>query len=901
MFTLALFPEGGHVAVRADGQPSHGFPLADLVLTEAQAKEFLADPSRYGRRLFSLLFPDRSFARQALDALPLAPHPDGVLLLEVPPPAPGAPDLHSVPWEYLHDGTGFLATRYGMARALTPTPLPPSPSPARRERGRGWPEGPGEGVRVISLPADPLLWPGGEPAPYALGVEEEWAQMLAVLQEADPSLELVRVVPPTADALDEALAGVYGGIFHFTGHGDWDGRTAYLLFETPSGASDPVESGRVADILRGRVVLAVLSACRSATPGESREANLAALLAAQGTPFVLGMQLTVPDVSARRFTTRFYHYLFRGESVLEAVRRGRLAVLNDTALPRETRALVMGIPVLYVRGPGLPEFRRPEGKGLRVREPAPKVDLSGIPEPEAGFFGRNLDLVKIGEKLVARHGAERSAVITLYGTGGIGKTALLRKAAERFAWAFDGVLALPLEPLPTLADVLGRLERFLGIPEDPKLKPQERQERVAGALKRARVLLALDNFETLTRAGDEGNADARELQRFFRSLPARGTALLVSSRERTDLPGEQRVEVSGLDEGAGARLFSAHVSARRDALTEEGMRALSRRVGGHPLALKLLARRFDTGTEPLRDFVEGVEAVLPEAAERWDDGRRHDTLRACFDFSLAPLERREPALAEGLARLTIFSGPFIDQLAAPVLFGVERVQAAEQERRALFRQAAGILHRLWERGLLEREVVPLGPQAEETLYLYSVHPALAPFARARLTPEARARTEEGFFQAMQALAVRCWPLSEGGGVYGDPVLALLARLALPDLRRAARMRQDAGGSLLRFHAGFLHQHFGDLEGAMRLYQESLAIKESLGDLRGKAATLAMMGQVLLARGQPLEGVRALREALEILVGRGARADAERVAGILEGVRRELGEEVFGALWARGAG
>ncbi|MDW8069782.1 MAG: hypothetical protein RML46_12850, partial [Anaerolineae bacterium] len=79
MLTLSLSPDGDRVAVRADGQPSHSFPLADLVLTEAQAKEFLADPSRYGRRLFSLLFPDRSFARQALDALPPAPHPDGVL------------------------------------------------------------------------------------------------------------------------------------------------------------------------------------------------------------------------------------------------------------------------------------------------------------------------------------------------------------------------------------------------------------------------------------------------------------------------------------------------------------------------------------------------------------------------------------------------------------------------------------------------------------------------------------------------------------------------------------------------------------------------------------------------------------------------------------------------------
>jgi len=208
------------------------------------------------------------------------------------------------------------------------------------------------------VPSDPLLTPRGEPAPYALTVAEEWAEIRGILQETDPALELVRVVPPTADGLGEALAGVRGGVFHFTGHGDWDGRTASLLFEQPSGAADPVEAGRVADLLRGRVSLAVLSACLSATPGEHPEANLAALLCAQGVPFVLGMQFTVPDVSARQFVARFYHYLFRGETVLEAVRQGRMAVLNDPALPMETRRLVFGIPVLAgddgagVAGPG---------------------------------------------------------------------------------------------------------------------------------------------------------------------------------------------------------------------------------------------------------------------------------------------------------------------------------------------------------------------------------------------------------------------------------------------------------------------------------------------------------------------------------------------------------------------
>ena len=136
MLTLSLHVDGNQVAVAADGAPSHRFPLTDIRLTPEQARAFLADPSAYGARLFAALFPEGAPARRKLDALPLAPHPDGVLLLGIPAPAPGAPDLHSVPWEYLWDGRGWLATRYGMARALTPTPLSP---------GRGWPEGPGEG------------------------------------------------------------------------------------------------------------------------------------------------------------------------------------------------------------------------------------------------------------------------------------------------------------------------------------------------------------------------------------------------------------------------------------------------------------------------------------------------------------------------------------------------------------------------------------------------------------------------------------------------------------------------------------------------------------------------------------------------------------------------------------
>ncbi len=100
---------------------------------------------------------------------------------------------------------------------------------------------------------------------------------------------------------------------------------------------------------------------------------------------------------------------------------------------------------------------------------------------------------------------------------------------------------------------------------------------------------------------------------------------------------------------------------------------------------------------------------------------------------------------------------------------------------------------------------------------------------------------------------------------------------------------DLRGKAATLHEmAYIHRVRGDLEGAMELYRESLAIREYLGDLRGKAATLAMMGQVLLAQGQALEGIRALQQALEILAGMGARADAQRVAEILEYAQRAVG-------------
>jgi len=61
-------------------------------------------------------------------------------------------------------------------------------------------------------------------------------------------------------------------------------------------------------------------------------------------------------------------------------------------------------------------------------------------------------------------GGKKPLTVTLHGAGGIGKTALLWQALQRFAPSFEATLAIGLDPLPSLESILGRIEHFLGLP-----------------------------------------------------------------------------------------------------------------------------------------------------------------------------------------------------------------------------------------------------------------------------------------------------------------------------------------------------------------------------------------------------------------------------------------------------
>jgi len=77
---------------------------------------------------------------------------------------------------------------------------------------------------------------------------------------------------------------------------------------------------------------------------------------------------------------------------------------------------------------------------------------------------------------------------------------------------------------------------------------------------------------------------------------------------------------------------------------------------------------------------------------------------------------------------------------------------------------------------------------------------------------------------------------------------------------------------------------GEVEQAIALYQQSLGIKERIGDVQGKTATLAMLGNLLANTGDFQIAIPYLQESLTILQHLKS-PDAAKVQMMLEQIQQ----------------
>ncbi len=286
----------------------------------------------------------------------------------------------------------------------------------------------------------------------------------------------------------------------------------------------------------------------------------------------------------------------------------------------------------------------------------PTVTPTNLPAQLTRFIGRERVMAQVSVFLV-RDGLR---LVTLTGPPGVGKTRLGIEVATRSLAHFrDGVFFVALGPINDPNLVVSAIAQALGVKE---AGGKVLSERLYSHLKEKQVLLVLDNFEHMMAA-------APSIQDLLASCAR--LSVLATSREALHLLGEQQFPVPPLESpnlahhtsveslslNPSVALFVERARLVRPAfaLTEENaeiVAAFCAQLDGLPLAIEIAAARIKvlSGSATLASL--GSRLNLPIGGSR-PHGERQHTLRTTIDWSYNLLDASEQRL---FARLGVFTG-----------------------------------------------------------------------------------------------------------------------------------------------------------------------------------------------------------------------------------------------------
>ena len=279
-----------------------------------------------------------------------------------------------------------------------------------------------------------------------------------------------------------------------------------------------------------------------------------------------------------------------------------------------------------------------------------------LPAQVTSFVGRDDDVAQIVEML-----AEGAALVTLIGTGGVGKTRLaVQVAAEVLAQFADGAWFCDLASARDGDAMAQVVATALGCVQRPGLSLADS---IVEYAKVRELLVVLDNCEHLL---DEAGALAEGM---IQECP--GGRLVATSREAFGVRGERVVRVRSLDapdpsatgdallQSAAVRLFVDRAAdAGADTAWNDAQWAavgeICRRVDGIPLAIELAAARV-ASMRPTEIAAHLDERFRLLTGTRRGRVERHQTLRATVEWSYQLLEADDRAVFD---RLGVFAGTF---------------------------------------------------------------------------------------------------------------------------------------------------------------------------------------------------------------------------------------------------
>jgi non-specific serine/threonine protein kinase len=494
---------------------------------------------------------------------------------------------------------------------------------------------------------------------------------------------------------------------------------------------------------------------------------------------------------------------------------------------------------------------------------------------------------------------EADRLVTITGTGGIGKTAIALRAAADMQDVFrDGVFLVELASISDGALVASAVTAALGVREAPGSSALQALVQFLN-LNQRRVLLVLDNCEHVV------DVCAELVEHLISACPT--VRVLATSREPLWVRGERQLRLAPLaapdpDESVTPETVTGYPAAllflqRAQAIdpqfqiTPHNAQAIAlvcARLAGLPLALELAAARMRVlNPEQLVERLDDVFGVLVNATRNVPT--RQQTLRAALDWSYALLNEPErqvftcmavftggcdlqaleavcgtpgglpSELLDTVSRLVDKSLVIVDlvepaaryRLLEPVRqYAAHRLAAAHLAEEALARHAAYYL------GLMERAESQLGGP-DQVAWLGRLDRELGNLRSTLAWLEHHADVAANVQGAASLV-----PFWEIRGYLGEGRRWLEATLArhdavhvLPEVRARALLGL---GRLAYWQA--------DLESAVELFSESRALARQTADTPLEADALAWFGATRRRQGALADARRVLDESLQLSHG-----------------------------------
>jgi predicted ATPase/DNA-binding SARP family transcriptional activator len=285
----------------------------------------------------------------------------------------------------------------------------------------------------------------------------------------------------------------------------------------------------------------------------------------------------------------------------------------------------------------------------------PEAKLHNLPAYLTRFIGHEGEIAQIKALL------EDHRLVTLTGSGGVGKTRLSIQVAERVLEQFpDGTWYVELAPISDPDLVPQIVAVTIGLRAEPN---RPLVESLGHFLSHRQSLLVLDNCEHLLKAC------ALLAEALLKKAPK--LKILTTSREAMGIAGESAFRVPSLaapnprqmpplaafQEYEAVRLFVERArdvlpAFEIDAYNAPAIALICQRLDGIPLALELAVARLNLLT------IEQLAGRLDHAFRLLTGGSRtalprQQTLRAAIDWSFQLLSPQEQVL---LRRLAVFAG-----------------------------------------------------------------------------------------------------------------------------------------------------------------------------------------------------------------------------------------------------